>query len=106
MGRRARRRGAEETGLPTTVADHQARVRVADDVWRDFKAATGGSISRAHGALVEEEVERYRARRIAGGQVTDHELLDALARAEELERRAALIVRRLEVLRSRPAGGQ
>ena len=105
MGRRTRRRGAE-TPAPANAVDHQARVRVADDVWRDFRAATGGSISRALGALVEEEVDKYRTRRIAGGEVTDHELFDALQRAEELERRAALIVRRLEVLRSRPPTGE
>lgn len=105
MGRRARRRGADATPLKN-VADHQARVRVADDVWRDFKTATGGSISRALGVLVEEEVERYRSRRIADGTATDRELLDALQRAEELERRVATLVRRLEVLRGRPPAGE
>ena len=105
MGRRARRRDAD-TAAPTNVVDHQARVRVADDVWRDFKAATGGSISRALGALVVEEVDRHRARRIAGGQATDRELLDALARAEELEKRSATLVKRLEVLRSRPPSSE
>ena len=105
MGRRARRRGAEAPP-PTNVADHQARVRVTDDVWRDFRAATSGSISRALGVLVEEEVERYRSRRIADGTATDRELLDALQRAEELERRVATLVRRLEVLRGRPPAGE
>lgn len=81
-------------------------MRVADDVWRDFKAASGGSVSRALGALVEGEVDRYRARRIEDGAATDQELLAALARAEELEQRVALLVRRLEALRSRPPGSQ
>lgn len=105
MGRRARRRGADTTPQKDAV-DHQARVRVADDVWLDFKAATGGSISRALGALVEEEVDRYRSRRVANGAATERELLDALARAEELEQRVALIVRRLEGLRGRSSSRQ
>ena len=67
---------------------------VADDF------AAGVRLAVNHGG------DRYRSRRIAGVQATDHELLDALARAEELERRVALIVRRLETLRSRPPSGQ
>lgn len=83
-----------------TGPGHQARVRVDDDVWRDFKLAAGGSISRALGTLVEEEVDRYRARELAAGRVSDREVLDALARAEDLQARASEIVRRLERLRA------
>lgn len=107
MGRRARRRGAEQTTTieQATGPGHQARVRVDDEVWRDFKLAARGSISRALGTLVEEEVDRYRARELAAGRVSDREMLDALARAEELEARASEIVGRLERLRAvRPPG--
>jgi hypothetical protein len=41
----------------------------------------------------------YRARRIADENITERELLDALGRAEELEQRVAVLVRRLEVAR-------
>ena len=100
MGRRSRRRSAAQTTTTTTGPGHPARVRVAEDVWQDFKLATaGGSISRALGALVEEEVERYRARQLADGHANDHEVLDALAQAEELEERLRMIVSRLERLR-------
>ena len=54
MGRRARHRISSAQVQPGSGGDHQARVRVSDEVWRDFKAATAGeSISRALGALVE-----------------------------------------------------
>lgn len=103
MGRRSRRRSA---ALPTTTATgpgHPARVRVAEDVWQDFKLATaGGAISRALGELVEEEVGRYRARQLADGHATGQEVLDALARAEELAERLRVIVSRLVQLHGRP----
>lgn len=104
MGRRSRRRGANQT-TSTTGPGHPARVRVADEVWQDFKLATAGdSISRALGALVEEEVERYRARRVADGHASDQEVLDALARAEDLAERVRVIASRLERLHGRPPG--
>jgi uncharacterized small protein (DUF1192 family) len=83
-------------------------VRTSDEVWLDFKAATTGeSIGPAPGALVEQEVDRYRAHRVAGSQVGDRELVDALARAEELEQRIGVLVRRLEAaLRPRKGGGR
>lgn len=107
MGRRARRRSGSDQVQPGVGGDHQARVRVSDEVWRDFKAATAGeSIGRALGALVEQEVDRYHARRVAGGQVGDRELVDALARAEQLEQRIGVLVRRLEAAQRPRAGGE
>jgi hypothetical protein len=35
MGRRSRRRAS--SGTPTPTRDHQARVKVSDDVWTDFR---------------------------------------------------------------------
>ncbi len=80
---------------------------MSDEVWRDYKASTAGKpISRAPGALVEQEVDRYRSRRVAGGQVGDRELVDALSRAEELEQRIGVLVRRLEAAQRPRAGGE
>lgn len=107
MGRRARRRSGNDQVQPVAGSDHQARVRVSDEVWRDFKASTAGKpISRALGTLVEQEVDRYCARRVAGGQVSDRDLVDALERAEELEQRIGVLVRRLEAAQRPKSGGE
>jgi len=105
MGRRARRRFAEAS-QQREHRDHQARVHVADDVWRDFRDAANGSISHALGALVEAEVDRYRNRRAADGKLTDREVIEALARADELAEGIAVLVRRLERLGVRPPRGE
>ena len=54
MGRRSRRRTS--TGTPAPRRDHQARVKVSDDVWTDFRAANrNSSVSIALGELVADQ---------------------------------------------------
>lgn len=95
MGRRSRRRTASKTPAPRR--DHQARVKVSDDVWADFREATrNSSVAIALGELVAREVDRYRARRVREGSADEQELLEALERARELHAELAGLVKRLE----------
>lgn len=95
MGRRSQRRTT--SGAPAPVRDHQARVKVTDDVWADFREATrNSSVAIALGNLVTREVDRYRARRVREGSAEDQELLEALERAQELHAELAKLVGRLE----------
>ena len=101
MGRRSRRRNATDAGPPPrprpAVRDHQARVKVDADVWRDFKLAIGyRSVAAALGDLVTREVDRARVARVREGTADDQQLLDALERAARLQAELALIVRALE----------
>ena len=95
MGRRSRRRTS--SGATAPARDHQARVKVSDDVWTDFREATRNrSVAIALGELVTREVDRYRARRVREGSADEQELLEALERAHELHADLAELVRRLE----------
>lgn len=79
------------------MRNHQARVKVSDDVWTDFREATrNSSVAIALGDLVTREVDRYRARRVREGSAEDQELLEALERAQELHMVLAELVRQLE----------
>jgi hypothetical protein len=79
------------------MRDHQARVKVCDEVWADFREATRhSSVAIALGALVTREVDRYRARRVREGSADEQELLEALERAHELHAELAELVKRLE----------
>jgi hypothetical protein len=83
--------------MPAPVRDHQARVRVSDDVWADFREAIrNSSVSIALGDLVTREVDRYRVRRVQEGSADEQELLEALERAQELHTELAGLVKRLE----------
>ncbi len=99
MGRRTRRRAAG-AATPKSRArrrDHQARVNVSDEVWREFRDVVGNdSIAAYLGRLVERAVERDRARRVREGSVDQLQLLDALKRARELHGDLAAMVARLE----------
>lgn len=99
MGRRARR-GAAGPAPPSRrqrKRDHQARVNVSDEVWREFRDVVGNdSIAAFLGRLVERTVERDRVRRLREGTVDDLVLLDALERARELHSDLAAIVAWLE----------
>ncbi len=95
MGRRSRRRTS--SGTPAPLRDHQARVKVSDDVWADFREATRNrSVAIALGVLVTREVDRYRARRVQEGSADEQELLEALERAQKLHAELAELVTRLE----------
>jgi hypothetical protein len=95
MGRRSRRRTS--SGTPTPTRDHQARVKVSDDVWTDFREATrNSSVAIALGELVTREVDLYHARRVRDGDADEQELMVALARAQELHAHLAELVKRLE----------
>lgn len=98
MGRRTRRRAAGEP-TPRSASrtrDHQARVNVSDEVWREFRDAVGNdSIAAYLGRLVEREVERERARRVRNGTVDDLELVGALERARVLHGDLGATVARL-----------
>ena len=95
MGRRSRRRTSSRA--PSPIRDHQARVKVSDDVWADVREATRNrSVAIVLGELVTPEVDRYRARRVREGAADEQELLEALERAQELHAELAELVRRLE----------
>jgi hypothetical protein len=99
MGRRNRRRAAADlhNPRPPVIPDRQARVKVPDEVWRDFRLATQTeSVGDALGRLVTREVERWRGRRIRQGTADDQEVLDALQRAQTLQAELAAIVGYLE----------
>lgn len=79
------------------MRDHQARVKVSDDVWTDFREATrNSSVSITLGELVTREVDRYRARRVREGSADEQELMAALERAHELHAELAELVKRIE----------
>lgn len=83
--------------MPAPMRDHQARVKVSDDVWSDFREATrNNSVAIALGELVTREVDRYRARRVRDGAADELELLEALQRAHELHAQLVELVKRLE----------
>jgi hypothetical protein len=85
------------SGSATHTRDHQARVSVSDETWREFRDVVGNdSIAAYLGRLVEREVERERARRVREGTVDDVELREALERARELHDDLSAIVARLE----------
>ena len=99
MGHRTRRRAAEAAAPKAKAAtrDHQARVNVSDQVWREFRDVVGNdSIAAYLGRLVERAVERNRARRIREGTVGELALLDALERARELHTDLSAVTERLE----------
>jgi hypothetical protein len=104
MGRRNRRRAStdsHQTRAPA-IRDRQARVKVTDDVWDDFRLLTRAEgVGEALGRLVTREVERWRVARIRDGSADDHAVLDALERAHELQADLGAIVARLE-RRQRP----
>ncbi|MEN3267957.1 MAG: hypothetical protein V7646_4851 [Pseudonocardia sp.] len=79
------------------MRDHQARVKVSDDVWTDFRTANrNSSVAIALGDLVTREVDRYRARRVQEGSADEQELMEALERANELHAELAELVKRIE----------
>ena len=95
MGRRGRRRA--ETFAQFATADRPARVRVDDEVWRDFRHAIGDTpIASYLGQMVEAEVGRGRTRRLHEDRVTNSELLTAITRARALRDELVALVDRLE----------
>jgi predicted CopG family antitoxin len=101
MGRRTRRRAADAVTpkAKTKPRDHQARVSVSDDVWREFRNVVGNeSIATYLGRLVERAVERDRARRIRNGTLSEEALLESLERAQEIHADLGAMVVRLERL--------
>lgn len=101
MGRRTRRRAADAVTPKSNSKprDHQARVSVSDDVWREFRNVVGNdSIARYLGRLVERSVERDRARRVRNGTLSEDALLESLERAKELHADLGAMVVRLERL--------
>jgi hypothetical protein len=99
MGRRGRRRASTDDGRSRApaVRDRQARVKVTDDVWQDFRRlAYAEGVGEALGRLVTREVERWRVAQLRKGSADDNEVLDALERAHELQAALATIVDYLE----------
>jgi hypothetical protein len=96
VGRRSRKRaGTEPRQAP--LRDRQARVKVADDVWQDFRQLTyAEGVGEALGRLVTREVERWRMAQIRKGTADNRAVLDALQRAHELQADLAAIVAYLE----------
>src|SRR4051794_13519481 len=101
MGRRNRRRASTDPHQKRVPAirDRQARVKITDDVWRDFRLLTQREgVGEALGRLVTREVERWRIKRIRDGSADDEVVLGALERARELQAELATITARLERL--------
>src|SRR4051795_8343491 len=99
MGRRNRRRASTDPRQKRAQAirDRQARVKVTDDVWDDFRLLTRTEgVGDALGRLVTREVERWRIAEIRDGSADDQAVLDALDRAHELQAALVTIVARLE----------
>ena len=99
MGRRSRRRASTDPHEKRVLAirDRQARVKVTDDVWDDFRLLTRSEgVGDALGRLVTREVERWCVARIRDGSADDQAVLDALERAQELQADLTAIVARLE----------
>jgi hypothetical protein len=99
MGRRNRRRASTDSHQKRAPAirDRQARVKVTDDVWDDFRLLVRAEgVGDALGRLVTREVERWRVARIRDGSADDQAVLDALERAHELQADLDAIVARLE----------
>lgn len=95
MGRRGRRRA--ETTPQRASTDRPARVRVDDEVWREFRAAIGDvPIASYLGQMVEAEVGRDRTRRLHADRVPNSELLTAITRARALRDELVALVDRLE----------
>lgn len=103
MGRRQRRRSADQFQIPPATrapASRIARVRADEDTWAEFKQAIGDrSVAEVLGRYVETEVARARARRLRGGEMTDDELLEALDRAAATTDALRSVAARLEQLR-------
>ncbi|MTD43647.1 hypothetical protein GKE82_04835 [Conexibacter sp. W3-3-2] len=96
MGRRKRNRiqTAEVTVGPPL--SRIARVRVDEATWSDFKRAIGDrSVAEVLGRYVETEVARWNRDLAVREDVTERELVDALARAEVLTDTLSRITHRL-----------
>jgi len=75
MGRRGRHKA--ETTSQRATTDRPARVRVDDEVWRDFRHAIGDMpIASYLGQMVEAEVGRDRTRRLLGGKASGRDRSD------------------------------
>jgi|tagenome__1003787_1003787.scaffolds.fasta_scaffold20947185_3 hypothetical protein len=84
---------------PPAIRDRQARVKVTDNVWQDFRLLTQSEgVGEALGRLVTREVERWRIKRIRDGSTDDEVVLGALERARELQAELATITAWLERL--------
>lgn len=89
--------GATAGRRPPERYDHGARVSVDEQTWQAFKQITAdSSISQVLGDLVTRHVHHTQARQAKDGQLEDRELLDALDRAQELQRDLGHLLRRIE----------
>lgn len=88
MGRRQRARAAADPLAPPPAATQTARVRVSDELWRDFRQAIGDRhVSEALADCVEQEVARWHAARLRNAEnLTADEIQAALRRIGELEK--------------------
>lgn len=76
-----------------------ARVRVDEDTWATFRALAGTrSISDVFGALVAQEVRRYRSQQLRDDALEPRELRDALERARQQQADLEILISRLEAL--------
>lgn len=99
MGRRSRqvKEQRETDAAKNTRRDRMARVQVDDATWAEFRALVGyRPVSQVLGDLVTREVERYRSKRLRGGQLDDREVVEALERAREQQADLMAIMERLE----------
>lgn len=100
MGRRNRRRGREAGLAADDRRDHPARISCSDKTWATFKIAVGStSVTRYLGAIVDDEVSRWRLAQVSD-RTSDAELLDALQRAEQLAAAVARITEQISRRRS------
>jgi DTW domain-containing protein YfiP len=96
MGRRSRRR--IESAKPVGKRDRPARVRVADETWREFRMAVVGdsAVATYLGQMVETEVSRHRVCSMRLARASNAELISAVERATALRDELVELVDRLE----------
>lgn len=76
-----------------------ARVRADEETWATFRTLAGTrSISDVLGALVAQEVRRYRSQQLRTNALEPRELLEALERARQHQADLEILISRLETL--------
>lgn len=91
---------------PDAKRDHQARVHVDDELWKEFRRYAPGPVGAVLGELVEREVRRYRQRQLREGSLDDMRLPELLDDARALKDSLAAVIDRLERYEARPTPPQ
>lgn len=105
MGRRSRRRTTTDRLDPPPVSTQTARVRVSDEMWRDFRRAIGDRpASQVLAGYVEAEVSAWLTDQLTDDRpMTRDEVAAAVRRLTEVERSARRLVDRLAWISAGPS---